>query len=74
STRMPSIAELIDDGATGVLVPPGDPAALADALAALIGDPPRRALLAAAGRTRVRTAFGCDAGIRRLFDRFQAGL
>lgn len=36
----------------GVLVPPGDPAALAVALEALLADPARRAALAAAGRGR----------------------
>jgi len=37
-------------GAAGVLVPPGDPAALAGALDALLGDEAERARLADAGR------------------------
>jgi len=37
---------------TAVLVPPGDPAALARALAQLLGDEPRRAELVKAGRCR----------------------
>ncbi|HWB48339.1 MAG TPA: glycosyltransferase, partial [Stellaceae bacterium] len=36
ATRLSGIAELIEDGATGLLVPSGDPAALAAALARLI--------------------------------------
>jgi colanic acid/amylovoran biosynthesis glycosyltransferase len=49
----------------GVLVPPGDPAALATALQSLIGDPAARARLGAAAQSRVRRDFpfarGCEA-------------
>ncbi|MGI4880327.1 MAG: glycosyltransferase family 4 protein [Janthinobacterium lividum] len=47
-------------GATGLLVPPGDPAALAAALAALLAEPARLAAMGAAGRTRVLDRFGPD--------------
>jgi glycosyltransferase involved in cell wall biosynthesis len=70
ATRLPGIAELIEDGATGVLVPPSDLRALAEALAALIRDPARRARLAAAGEVRVRRDFGMRWGIDRLAARF----
>lgn len=40
-------------GDVAVLVPPGDPAALAAAVAALVADPDRRARLGAAGRATV---------------------
>ncbi|HEX3862477.1 MAG TPA: glycosyltransferase family 4 protein [Stellaceae bacterium] len=66
ATQLPGIAELIDDGRTGVLVPPADPAALAAALEALIRDPGRRARLAAAGEARVRQAFDMRHGIETL--------
>jgi glycosyltransferase involved in cell wall biosynthesis len=49
-------AAAIVDGA-GVVVPPGDPLALADALAQLAEDPGRRRALGEAGRTRVLDAF-----------------
>ena len=70
ATLLPGIAELIEDGGTGVLVPPGDPRALAQALAALIRDPARRARLAAAGEARVRRDFDMRRGIDRLAARF----
>lgn len=70
ATRVSAIPELIEDGATGVLVPAGDPPALAAAVAALVRDPGRRQALGAAGRERVRAAFGHDAGLDRLAGRF----
>ncbi len=39
-------AEMLTDGDEGVLVPPGDPKMLADAMAALISEPERRAIMA----------------------------
>jgi len=42
---------------TGVLVPPRDPAALADAIAALLDDPARRERMGAAGRRLVEREF-----------------
>ncbi|WP_448616408.1 glycosyltransferase [Modestobacter sp. URMC 112] len=48
------IPELVEDGVTGRLVPPGDPAALAGALTSLVEDPAAAARLGAAGWARVR--------------------
>jgi glycosyltransferase involved in cell wall biosynthesis len=63
ATKLPGIGELIEDGSTGILVPPGDPAALARALDALIRDPARRVRLGLAGEARVRRAFDMTSGI-----------
>ena len=66
STRVSAIPELIEDGDTGVLTPPGDVAALAGALARLIRNPQERARLGAAGADRVRARFTMTAGIDAL--------
>lgn len=49
-SRIGGIPDIVVDGETGLLVPPGDAAALAGALQRLAGDPDLRAKLAAAGR------------------------
>ena len=70
ATSVSAIPELIEDGASGLLVPPGDPAALAAGLERLIRDPALRARLGAAGCRRVRGRFGMTAGIDDLCRRF----
>jgi glycosyltransferase involved in cell wall biosynthesis len=59
-TRAGGIPEAVVDGETGVLVPPGNADALADAIVGLLQQPELRARLGAAGRERVRTRFGLD--------------
>jgi phosphatidylinositol alpha 1,6-mannosyltransferase len=45
--------DLVDDGVTGFLVPPGDPGALAGAVAKLAADPALRAAQGRAARQKV---------------------
>jgi len=52
-----AIPEVVEDGVTGLLVPPEQPAALAQALLALLRDPQRAARLGAAGRRRLEQQF-----------------
>jgi glycosyltransferase involved in cell wall biosynthesis len=68
--RVSAVPELIDDGASGVLVAPDDVAALAEALTRLIAEPARRTALGAAGAARVRRHFSAAAGLERLAARF----
>jgi glycosyltransferase involved in cell wall biosynthesis len=70
ATSVSGIPELIENGATGSLVEPESPAALAAALAALIADPARRRALGEAGRARVQERFGLQQNIGRLARRF----
>jgi glycosyltransferase involved in cell wall biosynthesis len=58
--------EIVDDGETGLLVPPGDAAALAAAIDALAGDPARRLAMGAAARTRARARFSAAEVTREL--------
>lgn len=50
ASRVGGIPELVEDGASGLLVPPADPGALGQALLRLLRDPERCAQLGEAGR------------------------
>ncbi len=56
-TRAGGTPEMVVDGGTGLLVPPSDAPALADAIARLAGDAFLRKRLGAAGRERVEAHF-----------------
>lgn len=57
TTRVGGIPELVTDGADGLLIHPGDRAALADALSTLIGDAARRMELGRAARARIEERY-----------------
>jgi glycosyltransferase involved in cell wall biosynthesis len=58
--------EQIENGVTGLLVPPGVPEALANALAMLLADPARREAMGRRGRQRIEREFGAERMIERL--------
>jgi alpha-maltose-1-phosphate synthase len=60
-SRTGGIPEVVADGETGLLVPPGEPEPLAEALNALIRDPGRAAAMGQAGRKRAVAEFGWSA-------------
>jgi glycosyltransferase involved in cell wall biosynthesis len=55
------LLDLVIDGETGILVPPGDVGALRDALRRLLEDPDLRRRMGEAGRARVRERFSWNA-------------
>ena len=69
-SRHSGIVEAITDDASGLLVPPGDAHALADAMARLIADPGLRARLGAAGRRTVVERFDAKTQSHALEDAF----
>jgi glycosyltransferase involved in cell wall biosynthesis len=75
ASRLPALAELLADGRAGLLVPPEDPRALADAIARIRGDTALRADLLAAGRDEVaqrRTWQQVARSYRKLYEQLGA--
>ena len=70
SASLPGIAELISDGSTGVLVEPGDSAALAEAISNLAQDPQRRQTLGDAALKCIHERFTLSEHIGRLASLF----
>ena len=60
-SRTGGIPEVVDEGETGLLVPPGDPEALAVALNAVLSDPDLARAMGQAGRKRAVAEFGWTA-------------
>ena len=66
------LPEIVVDGETGLVVPPGDAEALAEAMVALASDLPRAAAMGEAGRRRAIESFTEDrstSGIEALYRR-----
>jgi glycosyltransferase involved in cell wall biosynthesis len=70
-TRAGGIPELITDDETGLLVPPQDEAALAEAMLRLLGDAELARRVAAAGRARVVAEFSIDHLVERTLDAYR---
>jgi glycosyltransferase involved in cell wall biosynthesis len=58
------VPELVVDGETGLLVPPGDPELLASALGSLLADPGLRRRMGSSGRERAEELFDLAAFLR----------
>jgi L-malate glycosyltransferase len=71
ATNVGGIPEVVADGETGILVPPRDPAAMAEALRQLLADPALRERMGAAGLVRVRTTFSAAHMVRNTLRAYQ---
>src|SRR6266566_3387089 len=71
STRLAGIPELVVDGETGVLVSPGEPTALTEALAQLVCDRELRLRYERAGRTRIEQHFRIEHTVAPLLKLFE---
>jgi glycosyltransferase involved in cell wall biosynthesis len=70
ASRHGGISEIVEDGATGLLVAPGDATAIADAIDVLAAAPRRGQAMGIAGRAAVARNFDAVTQSRRLEDRF----
>jgi glycosyltransferase involved in cell wall biosynthesis len=66
STPVNGVAEIVEDGKTGLLVPVEDSESLAEAISSLAADPARRRVMAAAGRARVEERFDIRRNVAQL--------
>ena len=67
-SRVGGLPEVVEEGVTGLLVPPADPAALATAMVEIWSDPDRRDRMGNAGRRRADECFD----IRRMVAQYEA--
>lgn len=72
ASRLSGIPELVTDGVDGLLVPPGEAEAIADALERLASDPDLRRTLGNAGRATILRGFDIDRNAALLIQRFEA--
>jgi glycosyltransferase involved in cell wall biosynthesis len=70
STPVSGIPELVESAVNGLLVPPNDPAALAEAIDKLLASSELRENLARAARARIESSFSLDTGAEKLLALF----
>lgn len=76
ATAVGGVPEVVEDGSTGLLVPPGDPARLAGAVECLLRDAVLRRTMGRRGRARVEELFApaaSAAAVRGLYQRVREG-
>ena len=71
ASRTGGTPELIVDGGTGLIFPPGDAAALGRQVAALLADPERRRRMGEAGRARMEREFTVEKHVAGMLDLYE---
>ena len=71
ATNVGSVKEIIEDGISGVLVPPGDAVALHDAVSQLLGDAAQRKLFGESARVHALSVFSPDRSLQAHADLYQ---
>ena len=74
TTAVSAIPELVDPGRTGLLVPPGDPGAMAEAMLTMLTDAGLRRRVIPAARERVLHDFDNRALVGRLAEIYRQAL
>jgi colanic acid/amylovoran biosynthesis glycosyltransferase len=67
ATQIAGVSELVEDGISGYLVPPGDPDSLAKRIELLLSDRSLRAKFGASGRLKVENDFDISQEVDRLY-------
>jgi glycosyltransferase involved in cell wall biosynthesis len=71
ATKVGGVPEVVEDGVHGLLVPPRDESALADAVGRLLLDTELASRLGAQARERCRTEFSLDRTVERLQELYE---
>ncbi len=66
ATKVGGIAEIVRDGETGILVPPADPRALAEAIITLLKDETLMQRMSKAARQRMSSKFSSQEMVRKV--------
>jgi len=72
ATEVPGHQDVVEPAATGLLVPPGDDAAMSVAIESLLNDPERRRRMGQAGRERVRREFTVQSMVAKTAEVYRA--
>jgi glycosyltransferase involved in cell wall biosynthesis len=73
ATNVGGVPEMVEDGVTGLLVPPRDPVALGAAIARVLTDHPLADMLARAGHDFVHANFSLDEMVRAISAIYEVG-
>ena len=72
ATNVGGLPEVVENGVTGILVPPGDIQALADAIVYLLSNSQLRLQMGEAGKSRVLSEFTVDLVSEMTMDKYKS--